>query len=110
MSIILNIGRNSSIGELSIGYLLRALDYVDIEKATIYEKQSDTEKTWIVAIPDDAKPDYNVDYDAVYCLAELLNQDCIAVYREDSWLGYLVGPRAAKWGEFDLAHFLFPDE
>ena len=41
----------------------------------------------------------------VYEIANALEQDCIAVYIPRSGVGRLVGPRAGKWGEFDLDFF-----
>lgn len=42
---------------------------------------------------------------AIYRLAGLLFQDCIA-FRIDGQHGYLIGPNAEAWGDFDPAEFL----
>lgn len=42
---------------------------------------------------------------AIYVLAGLLWQDAIA-FRIDGKHGYLVGPNAEAWGDFDPAEFL----
>jgi hypothetical protein len=38
-------------------------------------------------------------------IAEDLDQDCIAVYRERTGKGSLVGPRANAWGKFNPEFF-----
>lgn len=43
---------------------------------------------------------------AVYHTARQLNQDCIAVYNPDTRAGYLIGPRAEAWGEFNAGFFI----
>lgn len=40
---------------------------------------------------------------------EELKQDCIAVYRELTGGGALVGPRADAWGPFNPEYFLLLD-
>lgn len=42
----------------------------------------------------------------VFRLAERLGQDCIAVFLPDECFGTLAGPRAYKWGDFDIRHFI----
>lgn len=41
-------------------------------------------------------------------LAEVANQDCIAVWSLDAGFGKLVGPRPKKWEPFRVAEFLWP--
>ena len=42
----------------------------------------------------------------IYELAELLQQDCIAIWNATDWSGELVGPNATAWGEFNPEFFL----
>lgn len=42
-------------------------------------------------------------------LAEELGQEAIAVYWNRSGKGYLVGPEADQWGEFNPSLFIMPD-
>jgi hypothetical protein len=44
---------------------------------------------------------------ALWKLAVVANQDCIAVYYPDTDTGALLGPFANKWGRFDKACFVF---
>ena len=39
-------------------------------------------------------------------IATALDQDCIAVYDEDSNTGELIGERASEWGAFNPEYFL----
>lgn len=41
-----------------------------------------------------------------YFLAVTLGQDCVAMQAYDGACGYLVGPNAAKWGEFNPKFFI----
>jgi len=41
----------------------------------------------------------------VYSLAGRLEQDCIAVFRPDTWEGILLGPSAHRCGDFFVSHF-----
>jgi hypothetical protein len=38
-------------------------------------------------------------------LCETFRQDCVAVYYPEEDKGYLVGPNADEWGEFNLDYF-----
>ncbi len=51
----------------------------------------------------------NALYDAIYQIAEKFDQDCIAVRCGSGERGWLVGPRAHEWGEFDPTKFLLLD-
>ena len=42
----------------------------------------------------------------IHRLAGALAQDCIAVRNDATGRGFLVGPNAAKWGEFNPDYFL----
>lgn len=41
----------------------------------------------------------------LYLLAEEFGQDCLAIYYPDEENGYLLGPNADAWGEFDIKRF-----
>lgn len=60
---------------------------------------SSTEPTLVIhgVAPSDA---------AIYAVASLLNQDCIAVWNVEEQTGSLIGPRPEKWGKFDPAQFI----
>lgn len=45
----------------------------------------------------------------VEILAEMYEQDCIAVWNYDKGEGRLLGPDAARWGEFDPEFFIMND-
>lgn len=44
-----------------------------------------------------------------YDVAEVLAQDAVAVYVPGRRAGFLGGPRAESWGEFNPDYFLMPD-
>jgi hypothetical protein len=69
-----------------------------------YAKPAEGEPTLIVRL-DTPRPVYHVG-SLVYELAELMQQDCIAVYRPDDGDGILIGPRAQAWGNFNLDYFV----
>jgi hypothetical protein len=46
---------------------------------------------------------------SIYRAAEYLWQDAIAVYDPRTREGWLIGPNAASWGEFDLNEFKLPE-
>lgn len=56
------------------------------------------EPTLVAVIPG------RMDRDQMFGLASDLQQDCVAVLDYDGE-GYLVGPRAAAWGEFNPEYF-----
>jgi hypothetical protein len=58
--------------------------------------------------------DYNTVFKIVHRTAEMIGQDCIALWKNDIEIaavghdpGVLIGPRAAEWGTFDLSKFHF---
>lgn len=63
--------------------------------------QSATEPTLVVEIETYAQTE-----DALYKLACELSQDCIAIRPTAGGTGFLFGPRAAAWGEFNPDYFL----
>ena len=70
--------------------------------------------TMRVQHPTPSTPEYVLVVQCTYCpaldsinrLAELLKQDCIAVFDESTKEGYLIGPRALNWGVFNPRKFL----
>ena len=50
-------------------------------------------------------PDIFVAMGYAYHFAVVFEQDCVAVYNPASQQGWLVGPNAVKWGEFDITYF-----
>jgi hypothetical protein len=44
----------------------------------------------------------------LYDLSAILQQECIAVWILGSQRGVLIGPKAEKWGPFNIDLFLFP--
>lgn len=50
-------------------------------------------------------PDIFAAFGYAYHFARAFEQDCIAVYNPASQQGWLVGPNAVKWGEFDITYF-----
>ena len=97
----LNIGL--SVGEETAkqGQLFKTLRMVrlaagDVEITSRLAKSS-TEWTLVVVLEEPLAED------ALYLLAETLEQDCVAQLTSDG-VGTLVGPR--PWGEFDLNQFI----
>lgn len=68
---------------------------------------SNTEPTMVVEVG--AAGWNTVEASLVHRLSETLGQEAIAVYWNRSGKGYLVGPQAEKWGEFNPQFFLMPD-
>lgn len=119
MRIILNIGLNVSPalapGHVEGYQLLPDLVVVaarnELPAAVVVKAEqhdSDSEPTMVVEL-DVLKMQttgrYAVD---VFQLAELLQQDAIAAYVPGLDSGFLAGPRAAEWGEFDRKRFIMP--
>ncbi len=44
-------------------------------------------------------------YRSLDYLCTALDQDCIAEYCHDTGRGFLIGPKAAEWGEFNPEYF-----
>lgn len=111
---ILNIGLNiedaygNQIGAHTVDDVLAALRGArfPVRQAALHGSRS--EPTLVVRTPDDAQSLITV-LSGLYNLAEVLEQDCIAVYCPTLASGRLIGPRADKWGEFDASQFLLPD-
>lgn len=117
--IILNIGldgvpadKSFTNGRPNPATVARALTAVQAVRALNFKLtpgnsrvlESNTEKTLVAIVDHDGDV-----VDAVYQLAEKLNQEAIAVWWPARAEGKLIGPKAEAWGEFDPAQFLMPD-
>lgn len=102
MNLILNIGLMAPDGtEIAATAALRAMRAASIVWATARQHQSSTENTLVV--------ECDTTDDRVDLVACWLEQDCIAVWDRMHREGRMIGPRAAKWGEFDPSQFLLPN-
>lgn len=108
MQFILNIGLDSQASGQIAAHVAREIvganDFI-INSSTVLN--SDTEPTLVA----------NVTYvgyspslclQSLYAIANDLDQDCLAVYREKTGRGALIGPRAAEWGTFNPEFFFLP--
>ena len=102
---ILNIGMKREGGkDLTLGEIhlaLGKLGLVPLGEATI--AQSSTEPTAVLRF--EGKPNRPV----IHRLAHELGQEAIASLVLPSAYGYLDGPNAKAWGEFDPEQFLMPN-
>ncbi len=99
-TITLNIGLNTNDGEtvpLHFAFLTLC------SRFEIYHSRVDTsgEEDCIVAIVEN---EGNRTSDLLHEICQLLKQDCIAVF--DGENGELIGPNAAKWGQFREEFFV----
>lgn len=112
---LLNIGLNNlpaaagvSIGRKAL-FAARALRAVGFSSRGAQVVNSDTEPTLVASVyasRDMAKvTNGQAVKEAVFRLAEALNQECIALYLPIADKGELIGPQADKWGAFNLAYF-----
>lgn len=105
---IINIGLNTANGAITseeARETLRAYGFSIVRDAVL---DSDSEPTPVAkVINQGASP--IILLQLLHRVAEALDQDCIAVYRECTLGGALVGPRAAEWGPFNPEYFLLLD-
>lgn len=99
----LNVGLNGNDGTVNtladtLESLAGAGFIVDDAKLA----QSATEQTAIVTVQ--AVPNAHHIIGAAYLACGILKQDCIAV--KVLGVGFIVGPNAVKWGEFNPSYFL----
>ena len=101
MKTILNIGLaregNKNIG---VGTVLRELGQRGFNPSECAIRHSDTEITVV------AEVEAGESTSPFYYLAQVLGQDCIAVYQPDAQKGRLIGPKAEAWGEFNPEFFI----
>jgi hypothetical protein len=106
MTQILNIGlANPKTGKLNTldEVLIVLSGFVDMGNiASIYVAQSETEPTVVVKLPKHVA----LSRRRAYNVAHLLDQDCIAVYNQETDEGYLVGEKSAEWGNFNPEFFI----
>lgn len=108
VTLLVNVGLNtSSGGTVPADFARKVLAHYGFEVTRYAVLTSDTEPTLVASV--------NKAYvwtNTVYLLtrvAEDLDQDCIAAYSEAAGKGKLIGPRAAKWGEFNPEYFFLLD-
>lgn len=101
MKFIVNIGLDV---EATSGIAAQVAREIIVANNLFVEKtrvvQSDTEPTLVAEV---VYPGHSAML-CIQCLTAIANdlkQDCIAVYRPETGMGALVGPRAAKWGKFN---------
>ncbi len=109
MKAILNIGLNQSKNftenpqKNSVLRVLEVLKMVGIDWQSVNTKQSNTEETAIVVIEK-----IGMDFkQKIHLAANVLQQDCIAVYYPHDNAGELIGEWADTWGTFDKSEFVF---
>ena len=108
IKLTLNIGLNSAGGAIPAEQARQALaanEFLIVRDAVL---ESDTEPTLVAEV---ISPDTSpiILLQLLHQVAEELEQDCIAVYRERTRGGALIGPRAAEWGPFNPEYFLLLD-
>lgn len=108
MTILLNIGLNTPSGDpvasLGMERIYEAGKLLETFRKRVALHVSDTEETLVVECESEFGMRQNVEK-----LCELLDQDCIAVMCGSKERGWLIGPRAHEWGEFDPTKFLLLD-
>ena len=105
---IVNIGLNTTDGAITVEEArttLRAYGFSILREALL---ESDTEPTLVAEVATGFATALTV-LQLLYKVSEELKQDCIAVYRELTGGGALIGPRAAEWGPFNPEYFLLLD-
>ena len=103
---ILNIGLNRASGGTITAeqarQTLAANEFLIVRDAVL---ESDTEPTLVAEVTSLNSSPF-IFLQRLHRVAEELDQDCIAVYRELTGAGSLIGPRAAEWGPFNPEFFL----
>lgn len=98
---ILNIGMNTNDGRgITLAQINAALSLANARVVKGAVRRSDSEPTYVVELSD------ALTEGSVFALAEILEQDAIAVWDMVSETGQLIGPGAASWGAFDPERFL----
>jgi hypothetical protein len=105
MRVILNIGlAREGIVNIGVGTVLRELGQRGFNPQNWAISYSDTEFTMVAE--GDGSYFWTKD---VYFLAQVLHQDCIALYAADLPAGWNIGPKADKWGPFNPEKFILLD-
>ena len=106
MATTLNLG--SAIGRtghhLTLTEIVQAVERTGlaIQALAVYPSVDSTEQTVVVGLRQWPSPLRG----AIFALAQVLGQDCIAVHMTPAGAGRLIGPRADAWGDFDPAYFI----
>jgi hypothetical protein len=101
-TLTLNIGLDRNDGgnvplHFALITIANRFDILDLKLA-----QSETERTIVCRV---SILDYGSKWtDKLHEICDLLDQDCIAVF--DGKQGELIGPNAAKWGQFNPEFFI----
>lgn len=101
-----NTTRQEPITRLEV---LAALRGAGFKVLSYQEAQSETERTAVVVVTT-GWPEATSDRGHFYNVSVALSQDCVAVLSARTGHGYLTGPNAADWGEFNLAYFITEEE
>ena len=115
MTIILNIGlaRNDNQPNHTQLEVINELTRSGLPVRTCVVVQSETEMTAVVRLAYAGVTRHSAGSlrHTLHLVACFLHQDCVAVYDERAAGsgGYLVGPRASAWGEFNPTLFLLED-
>lgn len=98
VNIGMNVGRTDvEIPQETIRSMLAVLQ-VKVSASRIDRPQDGGEPTFIASCD-------QLTADKVRILADVLHQDCIAVWWKQSEKGELIGAKAGEWGTFDPAYF-----
>ena len=106
--LIPNIGLNSANGAIPAEQARQALaanEFLIVRDAVL---ESDTEPTLVAEVISKNSSPF-IFLQLLHRVADELDQDCIAVYRELTGAGSLIGPRAYKWGGFNPEFFFTLD-
>lgn len=98
VNIGMNVGRTQvEIPQETIRSMLAVLQ-VRVSASRIDRPQDGGEPTFVASVD-------QLTADKVRILADVLHQDCIAVWWKQSEKGELIGSKAGEWGAFDPAYF-----
>lgn len=86
--------------------VLAALRAIGFFPASVHHVDSNTEPTLVITGWFKGKPTFIFPSTFFYNVAFALYQDCIAVYNNTQGFGWLAGPNADKWGDFNADYFI----
>lgn len=110
IALYLNVGLRSSqkygpVHDVSAQYVVDKLRDLGFKVETAEVRRSATEDTLVAAV---SFAGGTVGRGALFALAHMCRQDCVASYNPETRVGSLVGPHAEAWGDFKVEFFLFP--
>ena len=110
IALYLNVGLRSSqkygpVHDVSAQYVVDKLRDLGFKVETAEVRRSATEDTLVAAV---SFAGGTVRPDALFALAYMCRQDCVASYNPETRVGLLDGPYAEDWGDFKVEFFLFP--